>query len=93
MDHEEARALLRSHLDSYRRRSYDDLVGLRGRPQIAQLHGRSGVTHQVKVEAFWDGHRGGPVRVLGSIDDGGLLAFKPLTDAFILAPDGTFVGE
>jgi hypothetical protein len=33
------------------------------------------------------------VRVIGSIDDGGWWTFKPLTEDFILAPDGTFAGE
>jgi hypothetical protein len=31
--------------------------------------------------------------VLASIDDGGWSAFIPLTDDFIIAPDGSFVGE
>jgi hypothetical protein len=29
----------------------------------------------------------------GSIDDGGWRAFSPLTESFILAKTGTFVGE
>jgi len=28
-----------------------------------------------------------------SIDDGGLRAFFPITDSFIVAQDGSFVGE
>jgi hypothetical protein len=28
-----------------------------------------------------------------SIDDGGWRAFLPWTDSFIIAPDGSFVGE
>ena len=28
-----------------------------------------------------------------AIDDGGLRAFAPLSDDFIMAPDGSFVGE
>jgi hypothetical protein len=30
---------------------------------------------------------------MGSIDDGGLSAFSPLTDDFIITPDGGFIGE
>ena len=37
--------------------------------------------------------RRGHLRVLGSIDDGGIRAFFPLTDSFIMAPDGSFIGE
>ena len=27
------------------------------------------------------------------VDDGGLRAFVPLTEDFIMAPDGSFIGE
>ena len=39
------------------------------------------------------GRPGGNVRVIGSIDDGGWRAFVPLSDSFIKAADGRFVGE
>jgi len=31
--------------------------------------------------------------MMGGIDDGGLRAFMPLCDDFIIAPNGRFVGE
>ena len=93
MDNREAAALLREHLDGYRRRTYHDLVGLRDRRQVAELRGGSGRTYQIEVEIHWDGPPGGSVRVLGSIDDGGLRSYIPISQDFILAPDGTFVGE
>lgn len=93
MDKHEAAALLRDHLEGYRRRTYGDLVGLLGRPQVAELRGASGTTYQVEVEVHWNDRPGGALRVLGSIDDGGWRAFRPLNDDFILAPDGRFVGE
>lgn len=93
MNLDEARTLLRSHLETWRRRSYADFVGLLGEPQVAQVRGASGVEYQVEVEVCWDGSPGGLVRVVGSIDDGGWRAFRPLTDGFLVAPDGTFVDE
>ena len=93
MDNGEAAAVLRGHLDGYRRRTYGELVGLRGRPQTAELQGASGSRYQIEVEVHWDGQSGGAVRVLGSIDDGGLRSFRPISQDFILAPDGKFVGE
>jgi hypothetical protein len=30
---------------------------------------------------------------MGAIDDGGWRSFAPLADDFIVAPDGSFVGE
>jgi hypothetical protein len=45
------------------------------------------------VEVHWDDRPGGALRVLGTIDDGGWRALKPLCDDLLLAPDGRFVGE
>jgi hypothetical protein len=89
----EARALLRRHLLAYRSRSHPDLASLIGHPQHLDVTGASGAPYQIEVEAFWDDEPGGNIRVLGTIDDGGLRALKPLADDFIIAPDGTFVGE
>lgn len=93
MDTREATDLLRQHLDGYRRRTYDDLVGLHGRPQVAALRGVSGGIYQVEVEVYWDGRPGGAIRVLGSIDDGGLRIVQADLGRLILAPDGKFLGE
>jgi hypothetical protein len=93
MDNREATALLRDHLAAYRRRSYHDLVALLDMPQVAELRGPSGATYQLEVMVHWDDRPGGALRVLGSVDNGGWRALKPLTDDFILAPNGTFVGE
>jgi len=93
MDNAEAVAVLRGHLQGYRRRSYADLVALLGKPQVAELRGRSGATYQLEVVVHWDDRPGGALRVLGAVDDGGRRALKPVTDDFILAADGTFVGE
>ena len=53
----------------------------------------SGKQYQVEIEFFWDGKPDKNIRVMGAIDDGGLRAMMPLTESFILSPDGTFVGE
>ncbi len=93
MDNREAAALLKDHLAAYRLRAYSELVTLLGKPQVAELRSASGITYQVEVEVHWDDRPSGALRVLGSIDDGGWRAFSPLSDDFILAPDGRFVGE
>jgi hypothetical protein len=89
----EAKALLRSHLQSYRDRSYAELAALIGSVQVAQLAGAGGVEYQVEINFAWDDRPDGDIRVMGSIDDGGWRAFIPLCEDFIMAPDGTFVGE
>lgn len=95
MDRDEARAILRSHLESLRRRSYADLVGFIGDIQVAQVMGPSGVEYQIETEVMWDSPREKTnVRVVGAIDDGCLPgAFTPVNDSFAVAPDGSFVGE
>jgi hypothetical protein len=45
------------------------------------------------LSGFWDDKKLGNLRVCGSIDDGGLRAFFPVTDSFIIAPDGRFIDE
>jgi hypothetical protein len=93
VNNEEAVAILRDHLQIYRRRSYAELVALRGKPQVTKVDGSSGTKYQLEVDVNWDDRPGGNIRVLGAIDDGGSRAFKPLTHDFILAPNGVFVGE
>lgn len=48
---------------------------------------------QVEVEVLWDDKPDGNIRVMVSIDDGGLRDFVPLTGQFIKSPSGEFVGE
>ena len=93
MNEQEGREVLYQHLREYRGRPYEALVALLGQPQLAEVAGPSGTNYQLEVQVFWDGPRHGNVRVLCSIDDGGLRAFVPLTDSFIMAPSGVFIGE
>ena len=93
MNIEEARTLLADELSSWRARSYPELVEKMKDVIAFEVEGRSGAMYQIEIEVFWDDRRGGNLRVVGGIDDGGLRAFAPLTDDFIMAPDGTFVGE
>ena len=55
----------------------------------------SGVQYQVEVQAFWDTpSQPGNLRMIIAIDDGGSRTFsRPLSADFIVASDGTFVGE
>ena len=93
MDKEEARTILARELEIYRQRSYTDLLYLVETQDTAEIKASSGVIYQLEFQAMWDDKRGGNLRVMGTIDDGGFRAFVPLTDDFILAPDGSFVGE
>ena len=93
MDQAEALELLRRHMASWRARSYQDLSGQMGETHSFEAKGSSGTQYQGSVQVFWDAAPHGDIRVMGSIDDGGWRAFVPLTDAFIVASNGSFVGE
>jgi hypothetical protein len=89
----EARQLLKEELAKWRQKSHAELAGLMGQSHHAEVRSSSGRLYQVEIEVFWDDKPDDNIRVSGSIDDGGWRAFVPLTDSFILSPNGTFVDE
>ena len=58
-----------------------------------EVAGPSGAPYQLSIQAMWDDAPNGDLRIIGAIDDGGWRAFFPLTDSFIMTPDGDLVGE
>lgn len=93
MNNAEAREVLARHLLHYRTLSYDELVCRQGCVETAELTAASGRTYQIEVQFFWSDRAGGAILVLGSVDDGGWRAFCPLTEDFIVGPEGQRVGE
>jgi hypothetical protein len=97
MDKVEARAVGERVLAELRHESYATLVERHlDQPASHWVDSPSGVRSQIEVQVFWDGGRrrkGGDLRVLVSVDDGGRSAFHALSTDFIVAPDGSFVGE
>jgi hypothetical protein len=94
MDKREARGILAEEIAKLRMKSYDDLrARLLGGSENFEVVGASGARYQLELEAVWDSGENGPLRVFVLIDDGGWRAFSPMSDSFIVAPDGSFVGE
>jgi hypothetical protein len=95
MDKTEARTILAEHLSSYRVLAYADLVKLVGTNSVATALGPSGTEYQMEIEVMWDSLRERDnVLVMGAIDDGRLPgAFTPVTDSFIMTPNGKLVGK
>jgi hypothetical protein len=94
MNEKAAAALMNAELKQLRRLPYAELVSMIGKePLTFEAIGEDGNTYQLEVEVWWDSKKGQDVRVTVAIDDGGISAFAPLTDAFIKRPDGTFVGQ
>jgi hypothetical protein len=93
MDKQEARSVLAKEMATYRSMSYSALCGMLDETLCVEITGPSGATYQIEIALIWDDRPGGALHVIGAIDDGGWSAFSPLTDGFLLRPDGTFVGE
>ena len=95
MDKAEARKLQADKITALRQMPYDELHtwAESGKVETEDVSGPSGRSYQLEIQAWWDNRKGGDVRVMVSIDDGGWRAFKPLCDDFIMAPDGSFVDE
>lgn len=93
MNQEEARTILERELGRYRRSTYPELLPLVDSSETFERRSPSGVTYQVEVQVFFDDSSRRNLRVAGAIDDGGWRAFVPLCGDFIVAPDGSFVGE
>jgi hypothetical protein len=95
VDRAEALAVANGIAGELRRVPYDELVArLLDAVETRDVAGASGTEYGIEVQGFWDSRRrNGNLRVMVSIDDGGLRAFAPLTTDFIMAPDGSFVGE
>jgi hypothetical protein len=93
MDEQIVYALIDELLKELRKYTHHDLVLLMGHPQTKEVAGADGKKYQLEAEVFWDGKKGGDIRVIVMGADGGWRAFKPLTSDFVMAPDGSFVGE
>jgi hypothetical protein len=93
MDHQIVYPHIDEWLKEFRQRSYRDLVLLIGHPQTRVVAGQDGKKYQLEADVIWDGKKGEDIRVIVMGDDGGWRAFKPLAHDFVMAPDGSFVGE
>jgi len=89
----EAASVLAKELARYRGMSYAQLLVLLDDTTKLEVSGPTGANYQIDIQVLWDYKPDGDLRVLGAIDDGGWRAFLPLTDSFIMRPNGTFVGE
>ena len=86
MNRTEATSILRQHLDNLEALGYSALVARLGQDEAFERTGESGVAYQLEISILWDYQPKGAIRILGSIDDGGLRAFVPLTDSRLVGP-------
>jgi hypothetical protein len=91
MNEQIAQALLNAEMRRLEALSYTHLVSMIGEVETKEIVGEDGKTYQLEIQAFWDGKKGEDVRLIVAADDGGWRAYKPLTDSFIMRPDGSLV--
>jgi hypothetical protein len=93
MSREIARAIVEDRLKELRKFSYGELVKLVGQIACDRINGPDGAEYQVETETRWDSKTGGNIRVIVAVDGPGTSTFRPLTETFIMAADGSFIGE
>ena len=94
MNKAEARAIAAERLRALREIPWAELRDrYLNNAETNDVVGDSGTVYQVQTLVVWDDKKESDLRVMVAIDDGGWRAFFPLSDDFIIAPDGSFVGE
>jgi hypothetical protein len=94
MKKKEYQAILEPIMEQYRQKPYSFWESLVEKEQITfEGTTESGREYQVEIDPIWDDKSKGNIRVCFMIDDGGWRAYCPVGNSFIIAPDGSFVGE
>ena len=86
MDNEEALSLLKDFLDEVEAAGYNALSKRVGENGAFEVEGASGKKYQIEYDILWDHEPDGAIRIIGSVDDGGLRAFAPLTESRRVTP-------
>jgi len=86
MDKREASEILTNELGRFSQKHHAELVPLAESQHVenVEIRGASGKAYHVELQFFWDDEPGGTIRVLGSVDDGGLRAFLPVTQSVLV---------
>jgi hypothetical protein len=93
MDTVAAQKVLTEWVAKLRAVSYRELASRVDSVTTDELMRDSERSWQLEIQVHWDDEPDGNVRVMVSIDDGGLRAFVPMTESFVKSRTGEFVGE
>ena len=94
MNQQIANALIQIELRRLRASSYQELASAVGKVETREVVGEDGITYQLETQVFWDGKKRADIRVMVACDDGrGWRSFVPLSDDFIVKPDGSLAGK
>lgn len=86
MDNEEALSLLKDFLDEVEAAGYNALSKRVGENDALEIAVSSSKVYQIEYDILWDHKPDGAIRIIGSVDDGGLRAFAPLTESRLVSP-------
>jgi organic hydroperoxide reductase OsmC/OhrA len=91
----DARSTLVTCLARYRRMSYAELATLIGTLETGEVEGDGGTKYQFEVGVYWDDpdQPHDAIRVFGSIDEGGVGAYAPVCETFLVTTDGSVIDE
>ena len=81
------RDILRAEIEKLKRVSYKNLPNLTREVEVRE-YGEGASFYEIEVQAFYDDAETGTLRIIVAVDDGGLSAFMPLTDDFLITPSG-----
>jgi hypothetical protein len=91
---EVARGIIEERLKHLRQVPYAELLKRRGETHFECIPGATGREYRVETSVLWDRpKKKDNLRVMVSVAGGGVSALKPMLDDFILAPNGSLVGE
>ena len=93
MDKVEAYMIIQEELDAYKKKPYSYLVSLIDDPTTKEVRSESSTLYQVEIQVIWDGKDKENIRVIGSIDNMSWYSFSPMTEDFIMSPNGSMVGN
>ena len=99
VNHKIAYDFISKEITVLRAQTYADLVERIGKCEHKEFVGQDGNLYQLEIEVLYDSgglfglKRGSDIRVMVCADGGGVSAMLPVSDSFIMAPDGSFVGE
>ncbi len=89
----EAVDIVAKEIRSLRSQSHSELQQYL-KPQVQTRVGDSGTAYEVEIQAAWDDKSAQTLRVMVNIAEAGQWRFVDASvDDFIIAPDGSFIGE
>ncbi len=94
MNKNEATDIILEQLKKFRSKSYEALLRMiECEPITYKILSSKGIKYQIEIQALWDDKANENIRVIGSIDDGGIRSIFPLSKDFLKSPNNDFVGE